>query len=266
VERVLAAVIPHENKAQLKVRGPNYMAIPQVLAALGLADSPDTVKLDIDTLGEVPIVPLPMDSSVKWISMLDTLLCDIPLYLRQPDSYYWFDTLRDSSVVYVKYSACTEMRDRSFASFTSDLFDVIDSQPPDKLIIDIRSNGGGSSAIAQPLIAGIGMRPSINREGHLFVIIGRETFSSAILNAISFRSETSAILVGEATGGKPNHFGEIRFFTLPNSRVPITYSTKYFRMAAEDTPSLFPDIEVGTSFSDLMGCRDPVLEAILDYE
>lgn len=264
-EQALAAVIPHENEAQLKNRFPHYLAIPQILAALGLVANPDTVRLNIDSLGEFSLVPLPMDSTVHWISVSDSIRCDTPLYLQHPDSHYWFTALGDSAVLYVKYSACTEMRNHSFASFTQDLFDFADSHPPDKFILDIRSNGGGNSAIAQPLIDGVRQRPNLNRERHLFVIIGRKTFSSALLNALSFRTETSAIFVGEATGGKPNHYGEVGFFALPNSRITVTYSTKYFQVSPEDTPSLYPDIEVGTSFSDLMACRDPVLEVILDY-
>ena len=44
------------------------------------------------------------------------------------------------------------------------------------------------------------------------LLIGRATFSSAQMNAQQFRDRTKAILVGEPTGQKPNHFGEIKNF------------------------------------------------------
>jgi hypothetical protein len=130
----------------------------------------------------------------------------------------------------------------------------------------MRLNGGGNSLIAEPLIEGIKQRPAINSKGHLFVVIGGKTFSSAILNALKFKNETEAIFVGEPTGGKPNHFGEIKLFVLPRSWIVVSYSTKYFKHSPEDTPSLYPDIDVGVSFSDFMECRDPVYEAITAYE
>jgi hypothetical protein len=75
-----------------------------------------------------------------------------------------------------------------------------------------------------------------------------------------------AVTVGEETGGRPNHYGEVRFFLLPNSKIPVQYSTKYFSNYPEDLPSLSPDVKVETSFSDLLSCRDPVLETILEYD
>jgi hypothetical protein len=266
VEKLLATVISHENEAQLKKRFPQFLLIPEVLAALDIVESPDTVRLTIESAGDVTITPIPYETRPEWISVSDTLRCTPPLYLKYPDSYYWFTALGGSTVVYVNYNTCAEMSDRPFASFTEDIFDFVDTHNPDKLVLDLRSNGGGNSAIAQPLIDGLRLRPGLNRDGRLFVIIGRETYSSAILNAISLRTETDAIFVGEATGGKPNHFGEVRFLVLPNSRLTVTYSTKYFRMSPENTPSLYPDIEVGMSFSDLATCRDPAVEAILEYE
>lgn len=53
----------------------------------------------------------------------------------------------------------------------------------EKLVVDIRNNGGGSSSLLDPFIDEIGKR-DINAPDRLFVIVGRGTFSSAILNAL----------------------------------------------------------------------------------
>jgi hypothetical protein len=79
--------------------------------------------------------------------------------------------------------------------------------------------------LLMPFINQIKANKKINKKGRLFVIIGRQTFSSAILNAISFKNNTEAIFVGEPTGGKPNHYGEIKVFTLKNSPIRVQYST-----------------------------------------
>lgn len=117
----------------------------------------------------------------------------------------------------------------------------------------------------QPLLSALAESPKINKKGHLFVVVGRSTFSSAILNALTLKNETEAIFVGEPTGGRPNHFGEVRSFNLPNSGLTVRYSTKYFRYSDDDSESLFPDILVEPSFSDFVSNTDSVLQAIRDW-
>lgn len=260
---VLARVIPHYNEALLKSRAPQYLAIPEIPAALGLIQSPDTVGFDIESLGRVRVAAIPWGEKVTWVSVLDSLDCDPPLYLQNPNRKYWFAYLEEKKIIYTKYASCTEMKQLSFAEFTEEVLAAIDSLSVEKVVFDIRTNGGGSSALAGPLIAGIKARPNVNGRGHLYVIIGRKTFSSAILNALEIMEGGNAILVGEPTGGKPNHYGEIRFFTLPNSMIPIQYSTKYFSLYPEEIPSILPDIYAEPSFHDLVNCSDPALEAII---
>ncbi|MCZ4695106.1 hypothetical protein [Ancylomarina euxinus] len=93
-------------------------------------------------------------------------------------------------------------------------------------------------------------------------MIGRKTFSSAIINAMDFKNQTEVILIGEETSGKPNHFGEIRSFDLPHSKLNVTYSTKYFKETDEDINTIVPDVRVETSFEDYMKGVDPVYEWI----
>jgi hypothetical protein len=52
-------------------------------------------------------------------------------------------------------------------------------------------------------------------------------FTSGLLNAIDLRQKTNATFVGEATGGKPNHFGEVGNFRLPNSRLQVNYAKRF---------------------------------------
>ncbi len=256
-------VIPHENTPQLLNRMPDYIAIPEVLAALGIAESPDSVAFHAESSGEVKVRAESALSPFKWVSVRDGLECEPPLYLRSPDSYYWYSIPNGSRTLYVHYRQCAETSERPFAEFVEEALALVDEGKADRLVFDMRMNGGGNSMVARPIIDGIKRRKSINTRGRLFVIVGRETYSSAILNALEFKNETAATFYGEPTGGKPNHYGEVKFFPLPNSRLFITYSTKYFNRSGEDTPSFVPDVVIRTSFEDLRSCRDPVLEKIL---
>jgi len=102
--------------------------------------------------------------------------------------------------------------------------------------------------------------------GNLFVIIGRGTYSSALQNAITLQKDTSAILIGEPTGGKPNHYGEVRYFKLPNVGLLVQYSTRYWLNYPDSDPAtLKPEIPAIPTTYDLLAGRDPALEVILQF-
>jgi hypothetical protein len=101
----------------------------------------------------------------------------------------------------------------------------------------------------------------------VFTIIGRDTFSSALLNAYSLKNDVGAVLLGEASGGKPNCYGEVLYLELLNSKLRIRYSTRYYDIIEDDSQeSLFPDMTFGVKFDDYIKCKDPVMEYILNGE
>jgi hypothetical protein len=106
-------------------------------------------------------------------------------------------------------------------------------------------------------------RPALNQKGRLFVVIGRQTFSAAMANAIDFRKQTNAILVGEPIGERPNSYSENDEMTLPNSRLVVSYSTKYYKFLDEDVPAVMPDQRIDPDWPAWQAGRDPVMEWIL---
>jgi hypothetical protein len=60
---------------------------------------------------------------------------------------------------------------------------------------------------------------------------------------MDFKRETKAIIVGEETGGMPNHYGEVRSLKLPVSGITVQYSTKYFQYTEENLNTITPDIK-----------------------
>ena len=198
-----------------------------------------------------------------------------PLCQQRPRELFWFQFLEDEGILYVQYNRCwsRELEQRygskerteklpSFEEFAAQVIEKISSDPVEKLVVDLRFNGGGSSPQGSALARKIGTLSRINKTGRLFVVIGKRTYSSAIINAIDFKKYTNAILIGEPTSGKPNHFGEVKRFTLPKSGLSVHYSSKYFRYLDDDPNSLMPDMLVETSFDDYASGKDPVLEAI----
>jgi len=270
IEQVYAAVsalIPHENNAQLKNASPLYVVMAEALYALGILPDADKGRFVFqDSAGEtfaLDLVPVQLSSKIEWAT--DPVTGLLPLYRQKPHLNYWFEYLADTQTLYIQYSACQEMQDKSFRNFSREALAFADAHPIKRFIVDLRQNDGGDSTLAWPLIDGVKQRAALNRRGSLFVVVGRGTFSSAVLNTLEFKNGTQAIFVGEPTSGKPNHFGEFQEFTLPNSRLQVGYSTKYFAYSKDDTPSFTPDVLVELASADYFAGRDPVLEAILNY-
>jgi hypothetical protein len=72
----------------------------------------------------------------------------------------------------------------------------------------------------------------------------------------------NVVLVGEETSGKPNYFGEVNRFVLPESRLIVSYPTKYFSLLDEDLPTLVPDLVTPLGFEQYMKGIDPAMEAV----
>lgn len=122
----------------------------------------------------------------------------------------------------------------------------------------------GASRVLRPFIAAVQQRPALNQQGRLYVLIGAQTFSSALMNAIELRDGTHSILLGEPTGGKPNAYGEVRSFRLPNAGLRVQYSTRYHtNLPGSDAPSLRPDLLYPLTWPDLLTGADPAVEAAM---
>ncbi len=266
---ILRPVITVENEWWFKQQFPNYLTDPEILHLLKLLPSADEGDFTFrDSNAKefvVKLRPVSVKEEIKLIRPFDSSPGKAPLYLRNPDEYYWYEYLADSKTLYLHYRRCAEMPERPFDRFAMALLRFMNENPVERMVIDLRLNGGGNSFILMPFINALSRRRDVNQTGRLFVLIGRGTFSSAYLNALRLKLETKAILVGEPTGQRPNSYGEIKTMTLPHSKLPVQYSTKYFKTMDGDPPALNPDIPVECSSSDYASGRDPVLERVLNY-
>ncbi|MGL5381652.1 S41 family peptidase, partial [Clostridium sp.] len=159
--------------------------------------------------------------------------------------------LKEKNELYIKYNSCREDGETPLKEKIERSIEFIEKNKVEKIIIDIRNNLGGDSTLINPLLKYIKNNKSINKRENFKIIIGRETFSSALLNAYEFKRETNAFIIGEPSGGKPNCYGEILKFTLPNSKFIVSYSTKYYELIEDDeVMALYPDKLILESIED----------------
>jgi hypothetical protein len=278
LEAALAPYISYENRIWLHAQSPDYMTIAELLQQVGITDANHSIAL---TLAKADGKPLSLQVSAvesnqignDQIAIAD-LNVPVPLYRRHPRAPYWFEYLPDVKTLYVQYNVCKNDPKNPFDKFCDQLFAAADSYSVERLVIDLRFNSGGNSEVINPLLKAIQARPTLNAKGHFFVLIGPGTFSSGETAVEEFHNSFArfpglrfnATLIGEPTGGKPNCYGDVRVFELPNSQLLVQYSTKHFQLSEnDDPPSREPDIEVTRSLTDYLAGRDPVVDAALAY-
>jgi hypothetical protein len=265
IERAKEAARPlvtFENEWRFKQQFPDYLTDPENLYLLKILPSPTEGDFTFaDRNGNQFVVrlrPISTRRGIRFITPFDREPGKTPLYLRNPDLYYWREYLPDSKTLYLNYHRCADMPAQPFNRFAAALLKFMDQYPVERVVIDLRLNGGGNSSTLDPMIAALS-----KRRGKLFVLIGRRTFSSAVLNAVELKQEAKAILVGEPAGQRPNFYGEVETMILPYSRLRVNYSTRFFKTMNGDPQTLTPDIEVEPSSSDYLSGRDPALERAL---
>jgi len=261
-------VISHENELFFRSQLPDYLCAVDILYGLEIVDETNEVELELTGIDGNPFrTVVPSVSSDEYHSILtevDSDLDRIPLYRRNGDQPYWSEMIDDYNTLYFNYNSCREMTAGGLGDFTEAIMNQIKKNDVERLILDLRNNRGGNSTLLDPFIDKIRKCEKINQAGRLYVVIGRDTFSSALLNAYALKNKTNAIFIGEPTGGKPNCYGEVQYFKLNNSKVEIRYSTKYYKLIKSDTVlSLSPDVELLPTFRDYIENRDPCLEYVL---
>jgi hypothetical protein len=192
----------------------------------------------------------------------------VPLYLKDVTKTYWFEYLPENEAIYLQINSIwNNIELEPFNDFCKRMFHVLDEKKAKKLIIDLRLNTGGNH-IELPLLKGIIARPHIDRHDRLFVIIGRVTVSAGQHLTSELEWYTNATFFGEPTQSKPNQYGAMRRYNLPNSKLEISASVDYYQDAQPFDFSMAsePDFYVLLTSSDFKANRDPVFESILSYD
>lgn len=281
IEKVKQAIIPlivAENEGMIKKSIPKYLSNPEILHGIKIVpdiekavftfenDKGENFDINIKSIdrgkGDKLIVNQSYDSSY-------------PLYMQKSESNYWYKYLDKEKTLYFKYNQCVPDKDEKapkIEDFIADMLKFIDNHPVNKFVIDMRDNGGGTDKYIFPIIDKL-KNNKLNNKNSLFVIVGRGTFSAAMTDAVLLKKQTNATFVGESTSAKPNHYGAVKHFMLPNSKMEIGYSTQFNESdennsegSLEDNLSTFvPDKVIEISIKDYLNKKDPVLDYILGF-
>jgi hypothetical protein len=245
----------------------------EVFKALGLSTSADRARFVLQLSGRTQVVGIPVlrqpftvgynlgtPPNSDWV---DAQSAEAPLYLQHLEHRLWLAPA-GTGTLYVRCGIVGDADDETFDAFFERAFSYADRTGIDKLILDLRMNGGGNNFLTPSVVERVVQRPRINRRGHLFVIIGRSTQSAAENLVDRLERDTAAVFVGEPTGERPNMYGDPQPFTLPESKIIVNISSLYWQdMGPRDTrDTTGPEIAAELTETDFEKGVDPAMEAI----
>ncbi|MGH9646448.1 MAG: hypothetical protein ACRD4E_06490 [Bryobacteraceae bacterium] len=220
----------------------------------------DKVSLTIEGLNGPMVLAVPFTpAATPLMTLRENLGLPVSLADSHPEErYYWRQLLPESQTLYVQYRQCADDPKLKVGGFAAQTLAEIDTTQPRRVIIDLRFNQGGHSALLKPLTEGLAARRKII--GVPLVLIGPDTFSSGVLAARDLREKAKARLLGTPTGGLQGGYGEAPSRKLPHFPLGMQWTISNFPLPREPVS---PDIKVVTTAGDLRAGRDPVLDAAI---
>jgi len=268
----LSTLLVRDNDSVLKYNIPRMLAWYQLLEYFGFAGK-NEVSLAVENRSgenERYTIEMPVELGEKMQVAPETL----PLGWQDQNTYFRDQYLESEKLYYIQYNRCwsREVEEDfgsgasalfmpSFREFEKEVIPVLKKKEIQKLVFDLRFNRGGLAAQGTEFINKICELLS-KKSVEIFVLIGRTTFSAAIINTVDFMDCGKVVLVGEETSGRPNHFGEVDRFVLPESRLIVSCSTAYFSLLEGDPPAIEPDLPAPIAFDQYINGIDPAMEAV----
>ncbi len=272
-------LVPAENDMFMKAYGTNYIAVPEFLHAQGITRELRTeVSLTLERDGKENQVSMKAIEGLDiprrygmvvpgedWVDARES--AETPLYLKHLDSIYFYEYLPEQKTVYVRQSQIQDQEGRPIPEFYQEVFDFIDTHEVQRMILDVRLNGGGNNYKNKPIVTGVIRNEKINQVGKFFVIIGRRTFSACQNLVNELHTYTNAVFVGEPTGENINFYGDNRPVTFPNSGLKAYLSVAWWQDKPqwENEDWLTPQVSAAMTFEQYRTGADPALDAALAF-
>ncbi|HZB46942.1 MAG TPA: hypothetical protein VE360_16915 [Pyrinomonadaceae bacterium] len=273
--RAVLAVTPRDNEMGARTVTPFLLVTPEILHALRLVEDMERARFVFEVEGkpvEVELRPGAQESQAAWgvpPGWTDARAADspAPLWMKAPDNLFWFEHLKDERALYVQYNGVANKPDETVADFFRRVYAFAEANAVERLVIDVRNNGGGNNFLNRPIVVETIKSAKLNRRGHLFVITGRQTFSAAQNFVNEMEKYTNAIFVGEPTGARPNHYGDAARIVLPHSGLTVRASTLWWQDVdpRDSRPWTPPQISAALTSADYRANRDPALRAALTH-
>jgi hypothetical protein len=270
----IAPLVAADNMMAARMMVPLYLAMPDILQAVGLSTRRDTASLTFAKDGRRWTVDLPVDAvDPPWPSDTDISLVTpagwidaaktVPMWLQESLVLHRLIPAPERGFIYAQLNQGVDYKGESLDAFGERIAALARTQNPRAVIFDVRLNYGGNGDLRNGLV-----RDLIRLEDddtRLFVLTARGSFSATQFMLDDLARLSHAVLIGEPASSRPTSYGDAYRSVLPNSGITVRTSIKYWKNGQDDRPWTPIDVAVPYRFADYAGGRDPVLEAALRH-
>ena len=165
----------------------------------------------------------------------------------------------DNNILYIRYRFCKDNPDNPFTDFATNLEKQIKEKQIKKYILDVRSNGGGNSAIFAPLLA-------IIKQHQLrgAILVNAFTYGSPVLNIASLKESCQINMIGEPLSMSTIRYGETKHLSVEG--YDFSVSTKLFDISQTFgyKGTIMPDYIVPLTAEDINSNHDSQLKKAIE--
>lgn len=271
VEEVIEAygtLFASDNPVHLRRSFRQACNVADIYEYLGLVEAGEPLAVTLKGGKALSLAPVGMEEMNKLeIARIAGLIKDQP-ETAAADAYYFAKPLTEDAY-YIQYNTCQEAEDLPMEDFAALVAKDLKAGDYSRVLLDLRNNGGGSDGVIWPLFEVL--REAMDGGCELVGLIGEGTFSSALINAVEIQ-EMGGVLAGEPAGGSVCHFGAVKTFQLPNSKVRGQVSSKYIDLntlldaaAGRGVEALEPDVLVYQTLEDTLNGKDTTVDWLLAH-
>lgn len=270
----LRKAIPAENEFWVKSMGEALLLTKAYLKKLEL----------IEANGEVIFTIERANGHVKKIREHLDMFTFYERYKEYSIDPYSFNVY-DNNLAIFTLNKC--IANNGVAREIENFFKMVEEKNISKIGIDLRENYGGDSRVINQFLRYIKnkqeyksyviknnykkmklVKTSSNDEymysGRIYILTSKNTFSSAVLFANTFKINDIATIIGEPSGNSVSHYGDPIHKMLENSNVSIFVSTKYWESPDGSNESILkPNVLIVKNQKDIIDDNDPVIEWLL---
>lgn len=261
-----AAVISHENETQLQMSQTQMLFQVELLYGLGIIKDKSGAEFVVETKdGDVQLCNI--FSVYGGQHDLDNLLLS-QIIGSSHQRWYDFHFIPEQNAMYFEFNVCEDLIEgEPFTSMSERMFDAMEQQPPEKMIIDLRSNGGGHWGKFTSFLGRFTQYLNNHPELRVYVLTGKNSSFIGARAADQIMSlAPGAVSVGEPTGGVLDSCNVINSFRLSGGDdIWVFYSTKNIEYDVGGKKGSFvPDIIIEPTLKDYQDGNDRVLQYVIE--
>lgn len=265
---IVLRAVARDNNMSPRWTGMRMLMSPDVLQELGIIEDAESFTITIrNANGVVQTIEPALTNNPAITPALAPNRDDTPLYLSDFQSPIWHTEIADDTI-YINLNTLFDTTPGLFENVSNEISTIIDSNSIRNVVLDVRNSQGGSSIVFTPLIRTLVRFDTSAFKENLYVLIGRNTFSSAQNLIGKLDVYTDPIFVGEPSGGRQTFNGVFGQFQLPHSGIIVGMPTDlgYSGSSSFDQRIwIAPDIPIALSSEQYFQGLDPVLDTVTTH-